>query len=990
MNHSAEKTDRTYGSFLPPSSEHLAKQPQNGSDIAQAAEIRSLQSNSKRGGGPKSSSSQAHSSSVLQAKELRTLAGSEALGRGARPASEASATHAIADSGLTGAGQTLPHMDRVQRSFQPHDLSSVKAHTDSRATQAASELGASAYTKGEQIVFGHTPDLATVAHEAAHVVQQRKGVRLPDGVGTKGDRYERQAEVVADRVVADQPSADLLSSDGASATGEAVQHKKTTPPKSALVGKIRKEANRWRIWRSHDKIFGWLSKTKAADWKEMAADTTLMDRFLSIFSIGETSLLLKRLNQPPVFNAKWLAKTGKANQVKLPDLKLLCWGAAQQQLDLIESADFETAFAGLKKEAPSIALQYLVSKHELFHRALRTTTFASWVWSKPKGIGPSLYSAAVKPYDVAVALNAACQAGHLDVALKALTNAAQAKQALAAASMAIPAVAQKLQAKAASMPNVADLTGDPKAMTREKKKKRKKVKETHTEHRSADPALDKKGTVRHMPDGKNARVKVIRGKNNPLVSPSATDAQLFKRGKGVKVNTIDGSAKKPCKQVRYDSKLFLGSGEGQPVIQDIKQGSIGDCYFLAALSHMVAQDPTRIKRVMTLQGDKATTVLHHWKGRRWEPAIIQTNLNLLRLKGKGGKIVGAQPRVDNREKTEKRRWYADLQGKQLVINRETFFDAAMWVPLVEKAWIRFAQQYGKYGVKGGDDKKSPYNVVNKGGLGRRCLSLFYGNSTSGSKIGKIKYTPTGNSSGLDPNLLSQNRALLLQLVNLKKPTGQPKTMVFASSHDEAIPRLEAQIGVVLSSPEGRALPRSQRRKLLYTAGRVGRYNSANGKNKKKLHDQIVKRCTWHIRKRGRYRINGLHADNAPAKFKQLLELMVTLSRRGVDSGRKGNKAGNPGQRFIEPKHAYAVLAAAFKDSSGNALERNRLRTILQGNGNIPIDPTKSTVNLHNPWRHGEPDPRLKGIADNKNDGSFQLKLDQYLRTFTHQGSIQVQ
>ncbi|MEU0519436.1 DUF4157 domain-containing protein [Streptosporangium sp. NPDC006007] len=62
------------------------------------------------------------------------------------------------------------------------DLSEVRVHSDGPAARSARELGARAYTVGEQIVFGpgrfapHTPDgRHLLAHELAHVIQQRGG-----------------------------------------------------------------------------------------------------------------------------------------------------------------------------------------------------------------------------------------------------------------------------------------------------------------------------------------------------------------------------------------------------------------------------------------------------------------------------------------------------------------------------------------------------------------------------------------------------------------------------------------------------------------------------------------------------------------------------------------------------------------------------------------------------------------------------------------------
>lgn len=104
-----------------------------------------------------------------------------------------------------GAARVLPFLDRVQPSFGPHDLSTVRAYTGPGAVRAAEDMGAEAFTIGESVVFGSpSPGLGTVAHEACHVIQQRN--RAP---GT-GPALETVANRVADRVVANSPAMDLL------------------------------------------------------------------------------------------------------------------------------------------------------------------------------------------------------------------------------------------------------------------------------------------------------------------------------------------------------------------------------------------------------------------------------------------------------------------------------------------------------------------------------------------------------------------------------------------------------------------------------------------------------------------------------------------------------------------------------------------------------------------------------------------------------------
>jgi len=79
------------------------------------------------------------------------------------------------------------------------------------AAQASRAIGAMAFTTGDHVAFAGAPSLHTAAHEAAHVVQQAGGVRLAGGVGGTGDRHERHADAVADRVVAGQSVEALLA-----------------------------------------------------------------------------------------------------------------------------------------------------------------------------------------------------------------------------------------------------------------------------------------------------------------------------------------------------------------------------------------------------------------------------------------------------------------------------------------------------------------------------------------------------------------------------------------------------------------------------------------------------------------------------------------------------------------------------------------------------------------------------------------------------------
>jgi hypothetical protein len=117
----------------------------------------------------------------------------------------------VAAAGVTGAGERLPHLEAIQRSFGAHDVSGISSHVGGAAADAASAIGAEAYATGNSVAFASAPSLFVAAHEAAHVVQQRAGVQLLGGVGEAGDVYERHADEVAERVVRGDSAADLLS-----------------------------------------------------------------------------------------------------------------------------------------------------------------------------------------------------------------------------------------------------------------------------------------------------------------------------------------------------------------------------------------------------------------------------------------------------------------------------------------------------------------------------------------------------------------------------------------------------------------------------------------------------------------------------------------------------------------------------------------------------------------------------------------------------------
>ena len=119
----------------------------------------------------------------------------------------------IAAYGVRGAGRPMTHLDTIQRAFGHHDVSSMREHTGRNAQESLSILGAEGFSSNGCMAFAGTPDLFTQAHEAAHGVQQAAfngGLRLKGGIGEPGDKYERHADAVAEKVVSGESAEGIL------------------------------------------------------------------------------------------------------------------------------------------------------------------------------------------------------------------------------------------------------------------------------------------------------------------------------------------------------------------------------------------------------------------------------------------------------------------------------------------------------------------------------------------------------------------------------------------------------------------------------------------------------------------------------------------------------------------------------------------------------------------------------------------------------------
>ncbi len=114
-----------------------------------------------------------------------------------------------------------------------------------------------------------------------------------------------------------------------------------------------------------------------------------------------------------------------------------------------------------------------------------------------------------------------------------------------------------------------------------------------------------------------------------------------------------------------------------PVIKDLEQGYIGDCYFIASLASLVARDPGAVKRMMRDNGDGTVTVRFYDK-----------NIDDLGTSGTPGRICVT---VD---KTIPMRMYLDTKFRYT-----PYSQGALWVKMMEKAYAAVRKKGGEITVR---------------------------------------------------------------------------------------------------------------------------------------------------------------------------------------------------------------------------------------------------------------------------------------------------
>ncbi len=405
-----------------------------------------------------------------------------------------------------------------------------------------------------------------------------------------------------------------------------------------------------------------------------------------------------------------------------------------------------------------------------------------------------------------------------------------------------------------------------------------------------------------------------------------------------------------------DSTMYINNA---PVSADVRQGGIGDCYFLSTLLGLVEGDPGKVTSMMNYDGSRVTTTFQRFDA--GAAAWVNCNVsctNDLQVRA-DGTLHGAKMRVDDTPVYSD--YSCDTSGGILTIDRDDYYEMALWAPLMEKCYARFAEEYGKYGLGAGTGAGG-YNIIHGGGGSEDVYQIYYGGAATA-------FTETINyTQGSD--LVTTNAAAIGQLVSYVNTQENPgagggtETFMHArigrqSSARRLVQLIDAVVddwwvwpwetntldpalnGAKTDINAWLAAPTAATRTTMLTSVRAVCAVGA--------HPEL-----W-------------DEDNGQ-EYRDLLEVGNIVCNIGTDAG--------PGTRSVYAAHAYHVKDVHFKGTDGAdlALTTSNLAANI---GNI--SDMESSVVLENPHARNEVDLDGDGPdLDSNNEGRFEMTLHSFL------------
>jgi hypothetical protein len=486
-------------------------------------------------------------------------------------------------------------------------------------------------------------------------------------------------------------------------------------------------------------------------------------------------------------------------------------------------------------------------------------------------------------------------------------------------------------------------------------------------------------------------VNILATDNNPVVTqpyqfPPA--AQLYTVGarddNGTYMLGQPSPAQAQTTEQVNPNALFIG--DGLPHADEIKQGGIGDCYWLAALVDIVRKDPQRLVDMMHVKNGEVSVDFYYrpdFLDPSWKLQRVTVPLTLAKtangLKGARYKLA-SDPTQHDWWMTDNVMAFMGQVSHTLEIKRRDTFNAALWMPYLEKAYARFAQAHGNYGNNIMAGNKTGYERI-EGGRSKIVYHMFYGNRATGGRTEDMSYQQNETP---DQNLLRNRGAIitLLQALDANLRTGdntQDQMMNLTAGADLNHHVLRALDALRVYEASNAATG--------YLQGKLGQdygdFVTALGTLKDRLEEQendtsedanvlLPLKLAAHAIINAQAVWSGTLQGADPQKpriIDNLFMLTINLLNLGADSG--------VGQRVVYSKHAYTVMNAVFKNTGGGVLN------LQHGNLDDPtlqsIDPKLSTITLRNPHRGNAPD--LTGQGEIGQLGTFDMTLDHFFQNF---------
>lgn len=483
-------------------------------------------------------------------------------------------------------------------------------------------------------------------------------------------------------------------------------------------------------------------------------------------------------------------------------------------------------------------------------------------------------------------------------------------------------------------------------------------------------------------------VGIIHDKERPLIEDSTPElSELYTEietesdtcpSNGDVVEMIMGNEADPIlSNGLVDEPLYIG---GAPRPEDIAQGGMGDCYFLAPLHQIVSQDPSAITDNLSVSGNSVSftfQVVDSPEGDVYREEKVTTSADLLFAQDSNGKddLVGAEVFADP-EISESAWWVAyDQSLRSLDIHREDRHEAAAWVAYLEKLYALFAQKHGKYGdlaapesdlqsLMNDDGTAKNMTEMIDGGFENRVYQMFYGADVT--RKGEELFAGRQNQG----SIVESNKKTITHLLLLSKGEKSKEKLMLTvwASIEDHIQKFDVQVKQCVQSPE---IPSDSPVLLLLfdvlTDISLWKMETDEGKKEQlveqiaKLAESLIDSEVWMI----------LDESADKSQWQILLELAGNVQYAGTDT--------SDDERNVYSGHAYSVMGAVFRDVSGVEIQPDvkNLDTDLH-----KISLLDSRVQIRNPHRTNEPDLEANGPSDGVDDGVFEFSLDQFFRNFT--------